>query len=203
MTAQEILASLRGRFAASIVSVSEFRGETSLSVQLEALRDIARFCRDELGFDYLLDIASVDHFGEFPRYEMVYELYGLQHGVHLRLKGLVHDEDQPVAPSVADLWPTADWHEREVYDMMGIRFDGHPNLRRILMWEGYPYHPLRKDFPLEGKPSDMPDVAFSDVAPLAGGPVVTAPTDGTTQVREPRARRAGDEIPHEKFLAEP
>lgn len=203
MTAQEILASLRGRFAASIVSESDFRGESSLSVKLEALRDIARFCRDDLGFDYLLDIASVDHFGEFPRYEMVYELYSLTHGVHLRLKGLVPDEDQPVAPSLADLWPTADWHEREVYDMMGIRFDGHPNLRRILMWEGYPYHPLRKDFPLEGKPSDMPDVAFSDVAPLAGGPFVTAPTDGTTQVREPRARRAGDEIPHEKFLAEP
>ncbi len=203
MTTQEILASLRSRFAASIVSESEFRGESSLSIKLEALRDIARVCRDELGFDYLLDIASVDHFGEFPRYEMVYELYSLQRGVHLRLKGLVLDEDNPVAPSVADLWPTADWHEREVYDMMGIRFDGHPNLRRILMWEGYPYHPLRKDFPLEGKPSDMPDVAFSDVAPLAGGPFVTAPTDGTTQVREPRARRAGDELPHEKFLAEP
>ena len=72
-------------------------------------------------------------------------------GLHLRLKTLVPDEDNPVAPTVSDIWPTADWHEREVYDMMGIRFDGHPDLRRILMWEGYPYFPLRKDFPLEGK----------------------------------------------------
>jgi NADH-quinone oxidoreductase subunit C len=71
------------------------------------------------------------------------------------------------------------------------------------MWEGYPYHPLRKDFPLEGKPSDVPDIAFTDTAPLAGGPFVTTPTEGTTQVREPRARRAGDEPPKDQFIAEP
>ena len=83
---------------------------------------------------------------------MVYELYSMAGGIHLRLKTLVPDEDNPVAPTVSDMWPTADWHEREVYDMMGIRFDGHPDLRRILMWDGYPFFPLRKDFPLEGKP---------------------------------------------------
>ena len=74
--------------------------------------------------------------------------------------------------------------------MMGIRFRDHPDLRRILMWEGFPHHPLRKDFPLEGKPSDVPGLAFSEAAPLAGGPFVTVPTDGTTQAREPRARHA-------------
>ena len=72
--------------------------------------------------------------------------------------------------------------------MMGIRFAGHPDLRRILMWEGYPYFPLRKDFPLEGKPSDMPDVAFSNIAPLEGGPFVTSPSSATAKDREPRAR---------------
>ena len=76
--------------------------------------------------------------------------------------------------------------------MMGIRFENHPDLRRIIMWEGYPYHPLRKDFPLEGKSSDIPDVAFTEAAPLDGGPFVTAPVHGTTEIREPRARRAGD-----------
>jgi NADH-quinone oxidoreductase subunit C len=86
---------------------------------------------------------------------------------------------------------------------MGIRFIDHPDLRRILMWEGYPYHPLRKDFPLEGKTTEMPGVAFSEPAPLAGGPFVTIPTDGTTQVREPRARLAGETPSPEKFLAEP
>ena len=185
------------------MSETEFRGEKSLSVKIESLPEMCRFCRDELGFDYLIDISSVDHFGSYPRYEIVYELYSMASSVHLRIKTLVPDEDNPVAPTVSDIWPTANWHEREVYDMMGIRFDGHPDLRRILMWEGYPFFPLRKDFPLEGKPSEVAEVAFTDAAPLAGGPFVTAPIDGTTQVREPRARRGGDELPREKFIAEP
>ena len=94
------------------------------------------------------------------------------------------------APSLVPIWPTANWHEREIYDMMGIRFSDHPDLRRILMWEGYPYYPLRKDFPLEGKPSEMPDVAFSEIAPLAGGPFVTSPGPGGTKDREPRGHPA-------------
>ena len=203
MSLADSLSSLRGRFGDSILSENEFRGETTVQIKIEALRDLLKFCKDELKFDYLVDISSLDHFGEFPRYEMVYELYSMAGGLHLRVKALIQDEDNPTVPSVADVWPTADWHEREVYDMMGIRFDGHPDLRRILMWEGFPYFPLRKDFPLQGKPSDTPEVAFSDTAPLAGGPFVTVPTTGTTQVREPRARRAGDEPPHEKFISEP
>jgi NADH-quinone oxidoreductase subunit C len=203
MTLAEAVTLIKKPLGEAILSEKEFRGEQSLSVKMESLRDICKFCRAELGFDYLLDISSVDHFGDYPRFELVYELYSMAGGIHLRLKTLVPDEDTPVAPTIADIWPTADWHEREVYDMMGIRFDGHPDLRRILMWEGYPYFPLRKDFPLEGKPSEVADVAFSDVAPLAGGPFVTAPTDGTTEVREPRARRAGDELPRDQFIAEP
>jgi NADH-quinone oxidoreductase subunit C len=72
--------------------------------------------------------------------------------------------------------------------MYGIQFPGHPDLRRILMWDGYPFFPLRKDFPLAGRPSDMPDVAFSEAAPLAGGPFVTVPSTATTKDREPRSR---------------
>lgn len=203
MNAADAVARLREKFSDAILSGHEFRGEQSLVIKIEALRDIARFCRDELGFDYLVDIAGVDHFGDDPRFEVVYELYAMASGVHLRLKAMAPGEDNPVAPSVADLWPTADWHEREAYDMFGIRFDGHPDLRRILMWDGYPFFPLRKDFPLEGRPSQAAEVAFSEVAPLAGGPFVTVPTDGTTQVREPRARRAGDLPPDEKAIAEP
>ena len=92
----------------------------------------------------------------------------------LRIKTHVNEEISEL-PSVLAVCRTANWHEREIYDMMGIRFSGHPDLRRILMWEGYPYFPLRKDFPLAGKPSDSPGVAFTKPAPLEGGPFVTFP----------------------------
>jgi len=201
MTRQDVATRVCEKFGPQIVGQNDFRDETTFSVPLGCIRDLAAFCRDELGFDYLIDICSLDHFGDFPRYEMVYELYAMDSGLHLRLKALVPDDVDPVAPTVSDIWPTADWHEREVYDMMGIKFGDHPDLRRILMWDGYPYHPLRKDFPLEGKHSDTPDVAFSDVAPLAGGPFVTVPTPGTTVLREPRARHPGEEPPTEETIA--
>jgi len=125
--------------------------------------------------------------GEDPRFDVVYELYSLEKGEWLRLKVRV-SEDQLELPSVTGVWPTADWHEREAFDMYGIRFRGHPDLRRILMWDGYPFYPLRKDFPLGGKPSEMPDVAFSSAAPLEGGPFVTVSGTATVKDREPRAR---------------
>ncbi|PTX93885.1 NADH-quinone oxidoreductase subunit C [Spartobacteria bacterium LR76] len=203
MSSQDPANDFRAKFADSILSEADFRGEKTFSIKIESLRDAARYLKDTQGFDYLIDVSSLDHFGDSPRFEMVYELCNLGKGIHIRLKATIADDEDPVAPTVVDLWPTADWHEREVYDMMGIKFDGHPNLTRILMWEGYPYHPLRKDFPLQGKPSETEEVAFTHVAPLAGGPFVTVPTSGNTQVREPRARRAGDEPVHEKFIAEP
>jgi NADH-quinone oxidoreductase subunit C len=202
MTSDEMSDRLREAFPAAITDQSRFRDESTLRIQASALREICLHARDKLGFNYLIDVSSVDHFGNEPRYEVVYELYSMKDCVHLRLK-IVVSEDDCTVPTVSDIWPTADWHEREVYDMMGIRFADHPDLRRILMWDGYPYHPLRKDFPLQGKQSDMPGVAFTEPAPLAGGPFVTVPTDGTTQVREPRARHAGDLVPPEKFIAEP
>ena len=202
MTPPDAAAKIAAEFPAAILSESEFRGETTLRLHAADLRGVCAFAREVLGFDYLVDISSVDHFGEEPRFEVVYELYSMGAGTHLRLKIPV-SEDACEAPTVSDIWPTANWHEREVYDMMGIRFTDHPDLRRILMWEGYPYHPLRKDFPLEGRPSDVPGLAFSEVAPLAGGPFVTVPTNGTTQVREPRARHAGEPSRLKKFIEEP
>lgn len=202
MTAQDAAAQLRKHLGSALLSEGDFRDEKSFSITLESVHGIAQFCRDSLGFDYLIDITSVDHFGDDPRFELVYELYSMADGVHIRLKAMIPGDDAPIAPTVSDLWPTADWHEREIYDMMGVHFEGHPDLRRILMWDGYPYFPLRKDFPLEGKPSDVPETAFTEAAPLAGGPFVTVPTDGITEVREPRARRPGDEPPRGKFLAD-
>ncbi len=202
MTATDAANALREKFAPSITGENDFRGEKSLTLEASAMRAACELAKGSLGFDYLIDISSVDHFGDEPRYELVYELYSMKDGVHLRLKCTVSEDDCSAA-TVSDLWPTADWHEREVFDMMGIRFNGHPDLRRILMWDGYPFHPLRKDFPLEGKPSEVPDVAFSAVAPLAGGPFAALPSDGSTQVREPRARHAGEIARPEKFIEEP
>ena len=182
------LSSLQDTFGDAILSTVEFRGEETAIVEKAKAHDILKHCRDELGYDYLIDISSLDNFGEEPRWEMVYELYALSNGKrhHLRIK-FKCPEDEKV-DSVSDLWATAEWHEREVYDMMGIEFEGLADHRRILMWEGYPYFPLRKDFPLAGRPSEMPDVAFSDRAPLEGGPFVTSPTSASTVHREPRSR---------------
>jgi NADH-quinone oxidoreductase subunit C len=173
--------------AFTVLNKTEFRGETTLNVERAAIHDICRLAKEQLGYTYLIDLSGVDHFGEEPRFEVVYELYQFERGDHLRLKIRV-SEDLLEVPTVSDIWSTADWHERECYDMYGIKFAGHPDLRRILMWEGYPFFPLRKDFPLGGRPSDMPDVAFSDAAPLQGGPFVTLPSTATAKDREPRAR---------------
>jgi NADH-quinone oxidoreductase subunit C len=182
------VAAFEKRFSDRIRSKVEFRGETTFLIPAEALVAICKACKEQLGFDYLVDISSLDHYGQEPRFQVVYELCSLETNTHLRLK-LDVSEDLLEVETVSHIWPTANWHEREVYDMMGIRFTRHPDLRRILMWDGYPYFPLRKDFPLEGKPSDVPEVAFTGVAPLEGGPFVTIPTEATTQEREPRSRQ--------------
>jgi NADH-quinone oxidoreductase subunit C len=156
-------------------------------VERTDLLAVMRYAREELGFTYLIDISGVDNFGEEPRFEVVYELYQFESREYLRVKIAVSEDELEVA-SVTGLWATADWHEREAFDMYGIKFTGHPDLRRILMWDGYPFYPLRKDFPLGGRPSDMPDVAFTNAAPLAGGPYVTVPSTATTKDREPRSR---------------
>ena len=192
MTGAELLASLGKFLGTKIEEQIEFRGETALMIAPRDLREAASFCKEELSFDYLIDISSVDNFGNEPRFEVVYELYSMTLAVHLRLKLRV-SEDDPTVDTISDIWPTANWHEREIYDMMGLRFKGHPDLRRILMWEGYPYFPLRKEFPLEGKPSEMPDVAFTSAAPMEGGPFVTQPSTATAKDREPRARRPVEE----------
>lgn len=182
------ISSIQDKFGEAILETIEFRGENTLIIDKAQALEIFAYCRDELGFDYLVDISSVDHMGEEPRFEMVYELYALGNGAnhHLRIKFPVAEDDK--VDSVTSLWKTAIWHEREVYDMMGIEFNGLADHRRILMWEGYPYHPLRKDFPLAGRPTELPDVAFTEKAPLAGGPFVTSPTSASTSHREPRSR---------------
>jgi len=188
VTAFELAQKLRDQFGDLLSEPSEFRGEITLKLlDAEKIADVCRFAKEELGFDYLVDISSIDNYGDDPRFAVVYELYGYSHRCHLRFKTDVSEEKSEV-PTVTSVWKTANWHEREIYDMMGIRFRGHPDLRRILMWEGYPYFPLRKDFPLGGKSSELPEVAFTRPAPLEGGPFVTIAGGKDAIEREPRVR---------------
>ena len=187
-TPTELALQLREAFADVLGEPVEFRGEVTLVVQDPArIADVCKAAKETLGFDMLLDLCSVDNDGTDPRWTVVYELFGIGHGCHLRLKTHVSEESSEL-PTVSGVWRTADWHEREAWDMMGIRFSGHPDLRRILMWDGYPYHPLRKDFPLAGKPTELPEVAFTRTAPLEGGPFVTVPSTADSTLREPRSR---------------
>ena len=191
MNAAQMVSALKEKFGEAVLSTTEFRGEQTVHVSLAAAKALLKYCRDELAFDYLVDLSTLDHMGEEPRFEVVYELYGYGHHQHLRVRSKIPDGED--APSVCDVWAGANWHEREAWDMMGIKFAGHPDLRRILMWEGYPFFPLRKEFPLAGKPSDLPEVGFTKVAPMADGPFVTSAGAKDTVTREPRAKRTEDE----------
>jgi NADH-quinone oxidoreductase subunit C/D len=145
-----ILEHLRARFPQDLLGDSEYRGDVSVSVRPEAIVDIARFVRDDpaLRFDMPMDITGVDYIGQQPRFEVVYHLYSTTHHHRLRLKARV-PEGNPTLPSVVPVWIGANWLERETYDMYGIRFAAHPDLRRIYLYDEFEGHPLRKDYPKE------------------------------------------------------
>jgi NADH-quinone oxidoreductase subunit C len=154
MDGATILDRLRTRFGAAVVETHAHRGDHTAVVERAAIGDVLRLCRDEpdLAFDMLSDLTAVD-FLKFPgredgpRFEVVYHLYSLRHNHRVRLKVKV-DEDEAVVPTAVEVWPIANWLEREVWDMFGIRFEGHPDPRRLLMYEEFVGHPLRKDYPV-------------------------------------------------------
>ena len=187
MTALDYANKIKAKFGDLVAEPAEFRGEITLKISdAEKIFEVSQFAKS-IGFDYLVDITSIDNYGEDPRWTVVYNLRAIGNGAEIRLKIDISEEKSEI-PSVLPIWRTANWHEREIYDMMGIRFSGHPDLRRILMWEGYPYHPLRKDFPLAGKPTELPGVVFTKVTPMEGGPFVTLPSSSDSIAREPRVR---------------
>jgi len=194
VSALESANKIKAEFGDLIAEPTGFRGELTLKLSdAEKIFDVCSFAKS-IGFDFLVDITAVDNYGEDPRWTVVYHLRAIGNGNEIRLKTDVSEEKSEL-PSVLPVWRTANWHEREIYDLMGVRFSGHPDLRRILMWEGYPYHPLRKDFPLAGKPTDLPGVAFTQVTPMEGGPFVTLPSSGDSIAREPRVRVPEDAEP--------
>ncbi len=150
---------LQAQFPAAVQAVKEFRGETTVTVRAQDLVSVARFLRDdpEVKFDHLANLTSTD-WSKYPgyaakeRFTGIYNLLATSTGQRLTLKVPAPGGDSPVLPSLTGLWQGADWPEREVYDLMGIKFDGHPDLRRILMPHNWPNHPLRKDQPIGGEP---------------------------------------------------
>jgi NADH-quinone oxidoreductase subunit C len=188
VTALEQAKKIKAKFGDLISEPAEFRGEIMMELaDAEQIATVCDFAKTQLGFNYLVDISSLDNYGGDPRWTIVYHIRNIVNGIEIRIKTGVSEEKSELQ-SVFPVWRTANWHEREIYDMMGIRFSGHPDLRRILMWEGYPYFPLRKDFPLAGKPSELPGVAFTKVTPMEGGPFVTLPSSSDSIAREPRVR---------------
>ncbi len=153
----------------AVTGAKEFAGEITLTVDRDRLRDVASAFKDD-GFSYLVDLSGIDyskypgHAG--PRFAVAYMLYSFQKNARIRLK-VATDETTPI-PSVSSVWRTANWHERETFDMFGIEFADHPNLERILMWDGFNGYPLRKDFPLRG--IDTGARIYPEVFPEGGGP---------------------------------
>jgi NADH-quinone oxidoreductase subunit C len=168
----------------------------AVNVPLGEIVAVLRHLRDVAGFDLLTDLTAIDWAeGVSPRFTIVYHLFSTVHHGYLRVATDCASDAEPVVPSVVELWPGANWHERECFDMFGIKFDGHPDLRRILMWDGYPYHPLRKEFPLAGIETELPvaDIAAETgasviAAPMQGGPFVAAPGEINLTEAEPRAK---------------
>ncbi len=155
MDALQIAKMLEERFSGQVLGTSSQSGQVGVSLNKDVIKDACLFLRDEpsIRMDHLADLTAVDYSrfpgDEGPRFEVVYNLISTVHRHRIRLKARL-PEDDPRIESVSTVWNTANWHERETYDLMGIKFDNHPDLRRILLPEDWEGHPLRKEYPLKG-----------------------------------------------------
>ena len=186
-----VIDELKKRF--DFLSVRESADMVAFNIPVDKQREFFEAFKKEFDFDMLIDLTAVDWDKDSPRFTVVYHFLSTVRHAYIRLACDCASDEEPSLSTVSDLWPAADWHEREVYDMFGITFDNHPNLTRILMWEGYPYHPLRKEFPLAGIVVELPaaDVALAtgirvEPAPMMGGPFHAPQGDNMSDI-EPRA----------------
>ena len=158
-----------------VLAADRYAGDVTLTVPADRIVDVCRFLKHDCDYKFLVDLTAVDWpEREEGRFDVIYWMHRHDDSKRLRLQTVVA-EDAPIN-SVVEVWKTADWMEREVYDMFGIVFEGHPSLERILTWEGFNGHPLRKDFPVEG--IDTGAAIYPDVYPPGGGPVVAETEEG-------------------------
>ena len=194
MTAPAAVAALKEKFPQATDRVSS--DHLAVNVPAGEAFAVVKFLRDEFAFDLLSDLTAIDWAeGVTPRFTVVYHLFSTAHHSYVRVCADCVDGAEPSIPSVVPLWPGANWHERECYDMFGIKFTDHPDLRRILMWDEYPYFPLRKEFPLAGIETPLPDIQIAEAtgtkviaAPMMGGPFVAASGEINLTEAEPQAK---------------
>lgn len=174
--APEIIRALSERFGDAILGVEEYAGEHTVLVEAQRIADVCRFLKDEQDFRYLADLGGADRFADEDRFEVFYNLASFEKQKRIRLKIRV-DESVLTAPTVTGVYRAANWNERETYDMLGIRFEGHPDMRRMFMPEDFEYHPQRKEFPHLGIPGSLPLPPRTPEGPLQRDPFPAA-TDG-------------------------
>lgn len=138
-----------------IVATQEYAGELTIEVKAANIREVIKTLKTMFGYNYLSDITGVDHFTDDQRFGVAYNLMALEEKKRIRITARIESEEKPVIDSINDIHTAATWYEREVYDMLGIAFEGHPDLRRIFMPEDFEYFPLRKEFPLIGIPGSI------------------------------------------------
>jgi NADH-quinone oxidoreductase subunit C len=184
ITATATVAMVREKFPQAIVETVNFRGEESIVLLPEYLVTVSSYLLKTQQYTFLSSVTAVDWLERDPRYDVVYHLLSIPNQSELRLKVKVGKpgEEHPSIPTVSGIWPGANWFEREVYDLFGIVFSGHPDLRRILMPIDWTTHPLRKDYPLTG--FDLPEPHWGGQVPYDIDPGVGSQTMRTPYGRE-------------------
>ncbi len=172
ITAASTVEMVRGKFPQAVVETVDYRNEQTIVLQPEELVEVCTYLKKNLHYEMLETITAVDWPERVPRYDVIYQLLSIENKCYLRLKVRVgqRKEEHPEVPSVTSVWPGANWYEREVYDLFGLHFTGHPKLERILMPADWTTHPLRKDYPLTG--FDLPEPHWGGQVPYNVDPGV-------------------------------
>lgn len=171
-TAASTVEAVQNTFSQAVVETVDFRAEQTIVLKPEYLLEVCTYLKEQQGYDFLETVTAVDWLERVPRFDVVYHLLSIKHQCFIRLKVRIgqRGEELPAVPSVVAIWPVANWYEREVFDLFGITFTNHPDLRRILMPSDWTTYPLRKDYPLTG--FDLPEPYWGGQVPYNTDPGV-------------------------------